>query len=56
MTIIVPRHHRQQGQEIAKKTKGRGFRQDTDANRNSRLSGTNFDSLTVEGGPSPQRC
>ena len=39
-----------------KKTKGRGFRQDTDANRNTRLSGTDFDSLTAEGGPGPQRC
>jgi len=39
-----------------KKTKGRGFRQDTDANRNTRLSGSDFDSLTTEGGPGPQRC
>ncbi|XP_061374153.1 RNA-binding protein Y14 [Gastrolobium bilobum] len=38
-----------------KKTKGRGFRQDTDGNRNSRLSGSDFDSLTTEGGPGPQR-
>lgn len=39
-----------------KKTKGRGFRQETDAQRNSRLSGSDFDSLTTEGGPGPQRC
>ncbi|KAG5070297.1 hypothetical protein GLYMA_01G227300v4 [Glycine max] len=38
-----------------KKTKGRGFRQDTDANRDTRLSGSDFDSLTTEGGPGPQR-
>ncbi|XP_027360023.1 RNA-binding protein Y14 isoform X1 [Abrus precatorius] len=38
-----------------KKTKGRGFRQESDANRNNRLSGSDFDSLTTEGGPGPQR-
>ncbi|XP_057450102.1 RNA-binding protein Y14 [Lotus japonicus] len=38
-----------------KKTKGRGFRQETDTNRNNRLSGSDFDSLTTEGGPGPQR-
>ncbi|KAF7827321.1 RNA-binding protein Y14 [Senna tora] len=39
-----------------KKTKGRGFRHETDADRNTRLSGSDFDSLTTEGGPGPQRC
>lgn len=40
-----------------KKTKGRGFRHDPDsAHRSSRLSATDFDSLTAEGGPGPQRC
>ncbi|XP_028798700.1 RNA-binding protein Y14 [Neltuma alba] len=38
-----------------KKTKGRGFRQETDANRNTGLSGSDFDSLATEGGPGPQR-
>ncbi|CAL0332037.1 unnamed protein product [Lupinus luteus] len=38
-----------------KKTKGRGFRQETDTNRNTRLDGSDFDSLTTEGGPGPQR-
>ncbi|GAU12444.1 hypothetical protein TSUD_229780 [Trifolium subterraneum] len=40
-----------------KKTKGRGFRQDSDsaANRTSRLTGSEFDTLTAEGGPGPQR-
>ncbi|MED6179562.1 RNA-binding protein y14 [Stylosanthes scabra] len=38
-----------------KKTKGRGFRQDSDPNRNTRLQGSDFDSLATEGGPGPQR-
>jgi RNA-binding protein 8A len=43
---------------VPKKTKGRGFRQDSDsaANRTSRLTGSEFDTLTAEGGPGPQRC
>ncbi|XP_050897657.1 RNA-binding protein Y14 [Lathyrus oleraceus] len=42
---------------IPKKTKGRGFRQDSDsaANRNSRLAGSGFDIVTADGGPGPQR-
>ncbi|KAL5072025.1 hypothetical protein RYX36_022912 [Vicia faba] len=42
---------------MQQKTKGRGFRQDSDstANRNSRLTGSGFDTLTAEGGPGPQR-
>ncbi|CAI8619235.1 unnamed protein product [Vicia faba] len=42
---------------VPKKTKGRGFRQDSDsaANRNSHLTGSGFDTLTAEGGPGPQR-
>lgn len=40
----------------AKKTKGRGFREETtDADRNNRMSGR-FDSLDSEGGPGPERC
>ncbi|KAD3337669.1 hypothetical protein E3N88_33189 [Mikania micrantha] len=38
-----------------KKTKGRGFREETDAERNNRMSGR-FDSLDSEGGPGPERC
>jgi len=41
---------------VPKKTKGRGFRQDSDSsNRNSRLADSGFDTLTAEGGPGPQR-
>lgn len=39
-----------------KKTKGRGFRDDTDADRNSRFAARDFDSLDSDGGPGPQRC
>ncbi|XP_010279535.1 PREDICTED: RNA-binding protein 8A-like [Nelumbo nucifera] len=38
-----------------KKTKGRGFREETDAERNSRFAANNFDSLDSDGGPGPQR-
>ncbi|KAF5931310.1 hypothetical protein HYC85_032183 [Camellia sinensis] len=38
----------------AKKTKGRGFREETDADRNTRLAGR-FDSLDSDGGPGPER-
>ncbi|KAF7808288.1 RNA-binding protein Y14 [Senna tora] len=38
-----------------KKTKGRGFRHNSDADRNNRFTGSEFDSLTTEGGPGPQR-
>ncbi|KAJ0795598.1 putative RNA-binding motif protein [Helianthus annuus] len=38
-----------------KKTKGRGFREETDAERNNRMSGR-FDSLDSDGGPGPERC
>lgn len=37
-----------------KKTKGRGFREETDAERNNRMSGR-FDSLDSDGGPGPER-
>ncbi|KAJ0476753.1 putative RNA-binding motif protein [Helianthus annuus] len=37
-----------------KKTKGRGFREEIDAGRNSRMSGR-FDSLDSDGGPGPER-
>ncbi|KAM7480801.1 hypothetical protein LguiB_005384 [Lonicera macranthoides] len=43
------------GAAAAKKTKGRGFREETtDAERNNRMSGR-FDSLDSEGGPGPER-
>ncbi|XP_034683930.1 RNA-binding protein Y14 [Vitis riparia] len=38
-----------------KKTKGRGFRDETDADRNSRFAARDFDSLDSDGGPGPQR-
>ncbi|CAO2832966.1 unnamed protein product [Amaranthus hypochondriacus] len=38
----------------AKKTKGRGFREE-DADRNSHLTSRDFDSLDSEGGPGPAR-
>ncbi|KAK9273568.1 hypothetical protein L1049_018378 [Liquidambar formosana] len=38
-----------------KKTKGRGFREEGDADRNARLAGRDFDSLDSDGGPGPQR-
>ncbi|KAI8542983.1 hypothetical protein RHMOL_Rhmol08G0183100 [Rhododendron molle] len=39
-----------------KRTKGRGFRQKTDAtDRNTRLAGQ-FDSLNSDGGPGPEQC
>lgn len=37
-----------------KKTKGRGFREESD--RNNRLAGSDFDSLKSADGPGPQRC
>ena len=39
-----------------KKTKGRGFRQETDADRNTRLAASEFDSLASADGIGPQRC
>ncbi|KAI3677223.1 hypothetical protein L1987_86846 [Smallanthus sonchifolius] len=39
---------------VPKKTKGRGFREETDAERNNRMSGR-FDSLDSDGGPGPER-
>lgn len=38
-----------------KKTKGRGFREDPNADRNSRLAGADFDSLKSSDGLEPQR-
>ncbi|XP_043724843.1 RNA-binding protein Y14A-like [Telopea speciosissima] len=38
-----------------KKTKGRGFREETDAERNNRFASKDFDSLDSNGGPGPQR-
>lgn len=39
-----------------KKTKGRGFREEADSERHSRLADRNFESLGTDGGPGPQRC
>lgn len=39
-----------------RKTKGRGFRDEADADRQSRLASRDFDSLGSDGGPGPQRC
>ncbi|KAF6158995.1 hypothetical protein GIB67_042076 [Kingdonia uniflora] len=38
-----------------KKTKGRGFREETEAERNNRFASKDFDSLDSDGGPGPQR-
>lgn len=38
-----------------KKTKGRGFREETDAERNNRFASKDFDSIISDGGPGPQR-
>lgn len=38
-----------------KKTKGRGFREEPDADRQRRLSSRDFESLGSDGGPGPQR-
>ncbi|KAK9154817.1 hypothetical protein Sjap_002297 [Stephania japonica] len=38
-----------------KKTKGRGFREETEAERNDRFASRGFDSLDSDGGPGPQR-
>ncbi|XP_058102946.1 RNA-binding protein Y14A [Magnolia sinica] len=38
-----------------KKTKGRGFREETEAERNDRFAAKEFDSLISDGGPGPQR-
>ncbi|KAL8140181.1 hypothetical protein V2J09_006202 [Rumex salicifolius] len=43
------------GSSATKKTKGRGFRQESDAERPDRLAGRNFDSIDTHGGPGPQR-
>uniref|UniRef100_A0A7C9D6F2 RNA-binding protein 8A n=1 Tax=Opuntia streptacantha TaxID=393608 RepID=A0A7C9D6F2_OPUST len=39
----------------AKKTKGRGFREDADGDRDSRLTSRDFESLDSDGGPGPAR-
>ena len=43
------------GSSAPKRTKGRGFREEAEADRNSRLAGR-FDSLHSDGGPGPERC
>lgn len=43
------------GLGVGKKTKGRGFREETDEDRNNRMSGR-FDSLDSDGGPGPEQC
>jgi RNA-binding protein 8A len=39
-----------------KKTKGRGFREDPNAERNTRLAVSDLDSLNASDGLEPQRC
>nr|ABB91897.1 Y14 protein [Taiwania cryptomerioides] len=43
------------GHDPPKKTKGRGFREETDFERNTRFTARDFDSLNSDGGPGPQR-
>ncbi|KAF5735806.1 RNA-binding protein 8A [Tripterygium wilfordii] len=38
-----------------KKTKGRGFKEEADADRQNRLAARDFDSLASDGGPGPMR-
>jgi len=45
----------QLGDAGPKKTKGRGFREETDAERNNRFAAREFESLDSDGGPGPQR-
>ncbi|KAL0853503.1 hypothetical protein Bca101_058655 [Brassica carinata] len=40
----------------SRKTKGRGFREEKDSDRQRRLSSRDFESLGSDGGPGPQRC
>ncbi|XP_074292418.1 RNA-binding protein Y14-like [Silene latifolia] len=51
----VPRIRSAVTSAAAIKTKGRGFRQEPDAERNSRLTAPDFDSLVSNGGPGPAR-
>lgn len=44
------------GESAPRKTKGRGFKKEADAQRNSNLSGRDFDSLNSDGGRGPLRC
>lgn len=43
------------GDSAPKKIKGRGFREEPDADRQRRLSSRDFESLGSDGGPGPQR-
>ncbi|KAK4786033.1 hypothetical protein SAY86_002722 [Trapa natans] len=43
------------GSSAPRKTKGRGFREEVDAKRDSNLNGRDFDSLNSTGGRGPQR-
>lgn len=43
-------------QSAPRKTKGRGFKEEGDADRNSNLKGRDFESLSSTGGRGPQRC
>ena len=44
------------GDSTDRKTKGRGFREERDSDRQRRLSSRDFESLGSDGGPGPQRC
>ncbi|RRT70242.1 hypothetical protein BHE74_00049855 [Ensete ventricosum] len=39
-----------------RKTKGRGFREESGPDLGNRLAAKDFDSLDSDGGPGPQRC
>lgn len=41
---------------VPRKTKGRGFREEGEADRNNRLAAKDFDSLDSDGTQGPQRC
>lgn len=44
------------GGSAPRKTKGRGFKEEGDAERNSHLSARDFESLNSDGGRGPLRC
>lgn len=44
------------GDSAQRKTKGRGFLEEKDSDRQRRLSSRDFESLGSDGGPGPQRC
>ena len=41
---------------VARKTKGRGFREESEIDKNNRIAAKDFDSLDSDGTQGPQRC